>query len=151
MTAEPNGALRSPATILESALELGRGRIPVFPCRRNKSPYIAGGFHAANTDDAMIRGWWSRFPNALIGVPTGSASGIVVIDVDPDGMDFLLGDYGELLETGRRHKTPRGFHYLFRAPTDLSIRNSVRKLAPGVDVRGDGGYIIWWPAHEGMT
>ena len=96
-------------------------------------------------------GWWARFPDALVGVPTGSASGLVVIDVDPDGIDFLLGPYGELLETGRRHKTPRGFHYLFRAPTDRSIRSSISKLAKGVDVRGDGGYIIWWPAHGGTT
>jgi hypothetical protein len=98
----------------------------------------------------VIRDWWVRFPDALIGVPTGAASGLLVIDIDPDGIDFLLGEYGELLEeTGLLHKTPRGFHYLFRTPAGLPIRCSVGKLAPGVDVRGEGGYIIWWPAHAG--
>jgi hypothetical protein len=133
---------------LDHALELARCGIPVFPCRSDKSPRIPGGFKAATTDEAMIRTWWGRFPDALIGVPTGAASGFIVIDIDPpDGLDFILSEYGALLETGRRHKTRRGFHYLFRAPTDRSIRSSAGKLAKGVDVRGDGGYIIWWPAH----
>lgn len=151
MSTTANDPRQTPATPLDHALELARCGIPVFPCRADKKPRVSGGFKAASTDEATIRGWWARFPDALIGVPTGSASGFVVIDVDPDGMDFVLGEYGDLLETGRRHKTPRGFHYLFRAPTDLSIRNSVGTLAKGVDVRGDGGYIIWWPAHGSKT
>jgi putative DNA primase/helicase len=83
----------------------------------------------------------------LVAVPTGSATGILAIDVDlPAGTDFVL-QHGGLLETGRQHKTRRGgWHYLFRAPSDRTIRCSAGKLAEGVDVRGDGGYIIWWPA-----
>jgi hypothetical protein len=153
MSPASNKSKPSAGTPLDYALQLARNGIPVFPCRADKSPRVAGGFKVATTDEVMIRGWWGRFPNALIGVPTGAASGIIVIDIDPpDGMDFLLGEYGELLETGRRHKTPSGgFHYLFRAPADRSIRNSAGKIAKGVDVRGDGGYIIWWPAHGSMA
>jgi hypothetical protein len=134
-------------TPVRAALRLTRDyRLPVFPCGKNKKPLTRHGFKDATNDEAQIRRWWSRFPDALIGVPTGSASGLLVIDVDPAGVDFILGEHGDLLGKGRQHNTRRGFHYLFRAPIDLSIGCSTGKLAEGVDVRCDGGYIIWWPA-----
>jgi KaiC/GvpD/RAD55 family RecA-like ATPase len=136
-------------------LWLARCGIPVFPCHPGtdpadsddpdaKKPLTERGFKDASADERQIRRWWSRWPNALVGVPTGSPSGLFVIDIDPDGIDFLLAH--EELDTGRRHNTRRGFHFLFRAPDDVRIRCSAGKLAEGVDVRGEGGYIIWWPA-----
>jgi hypothetical protein len=138
---------RSADTRADAALRLMRDyRLPVFPCGRDKRPLTTHGFKDATRDQDQIRRWWTRFPDALIGVPTGSASGLLVIDVDPAGVDFILGECGDLLGMGRQHNTRRGFHYLFRMPADLSLRCSTGKLAKGVDVRGDGGYIIWWPA-----
>lgn len=131
---------------VDAALRLARRGIPVFPCGSNKGPLTTHGFRDATTDETKIRNWWGRSPNALVGVPTGSITRLVVIDVDPDGMDFILGEHGTLLEAGRRHNTRRGFHYLFRLPDDVVIRSSVKKIAKGVDVRAEGGYIIWWPA-----
>ena len=134
-------------TPADAALGLARNyRIPVFPCGKDKKPLTKHGFKDATTDVGQLRRWWTRFPGALIGVPTGSASGLLVIDVDPAGVDFILGEHGDLLDEGRQHNTRRGFHYLFCAPADVSIGCSAGKLAEGVDVRGDGGYIIWWPA-----
>jgi hypothetical protein len=55
-------------------------------------------------------------------------------------------DHGAELACGRIHKTRRGHHLIYRMP-DTEIRNSASKIAPGVDVRAEGGYVIWWPAH----
>lgn len=133
--------------LADAALRLAREHgLPVFPCGGDKRPLTQHGFKDATTDEGQVRRWWTRSPDALIGVPTGSASGLLVIDVDPAGVDFVLGESGDLLDKGRQHNTRRGFHYLFGAPAELSIGCSAGKLAKGVDVRGDGGYIIWWPA-----
>jgi AAA domain-containing protein/bifunctional DNA primase/polymerase-like protein/primase-like protein len=140
---------------VDTALRLARHGIPVFPCHPgtdpgdpndpcSKKPLTKHGFKDARTDEGQIRRWWARWPNALVGVPTGSASGLLVIDIDPAGVDFLL-EHDEL-DAGRRHSTRRGSHFLFRAPPDVRIRCSAGKLADGVDVRGEAGYIIWWPA-----
>ena len=142
-----NGAVVAPAIVpAEAALRLARDyRLPVFPCGDDKKPLTKHGFKDATTDGGQIRRRWTRHPHALVGVPTGASTGLLVIDVDPAGIDFIL-EHGDLLDTGRRHNTRRGFHYLFRMPAALSIRSSAGKFAEGVDVRGDGGYIIWWPA-----
>jgi putative DNA primase/helicase len=70
-----------------AALGYARRGWPVFPCHwqgeRRKRPLIECGFHAATTDnEAQIRAWWRRWPDALIGVPTGRAIGAVVLDID---------------------------------------------------------------------
>jgi hypothetical protein len=142
-----NLAVLAPAVVpAEAALRLARDyRLPVFPCGDDKKPLTKHGFKDATTDESQIRRWWTRYPRALVAVPTGATSGLLVIDVDPAGIDFLL-QCGDLLDGGRQHNTRRGFHYLFRTPADVSTRCSAGKFAEGVDVRGDGGYIIWWPA-----
>jgi hypothetical protein len=128
-------------------------RLPMFPCvstpgntETHKTPLTRHGFKDAVTDPAMIRDWWSRYPNALIGVPTGSASGIFVIDIDSakhhTAAQWL--DAADLPET-RQHRTQSGgLHLLFK---HCSLGSSGSRLARGVDTRGEGGYIIWWPAE----
>lgn len=131
----------------EIAVELAKKhRLPVFPCAPDKKPLTKHGFKDASTDENQIRRWWAANPDALIGVPTGAASGLLVIDIDPAGAGFLSKHCDELA-TGRQHMTPRGRHCLFQHPRGVSIRCSAGKLAEGVDVRADGGYIIWWPSQ----
>lgn len=129
------------------ALALAEGGVPCFPCEpRTKRPLTRHGFKDATSDAAQIRSWWQKYPTALVGVPTGSASGMVLIDIDgtPDSVDYILAN--PELEAARQHNTRRGLHYWFRAPPGETIRCSTSKLARGVDVRGEGGYGIWWPA-----
>jgi len=145
-------------TNLEQALSMARGNLPVFPCRphkqivsgklrKAKSPHTSHGFHDATTDLKQIEKWWKRWPDALIGVPTGKATNLLVADVDPQGAPWHI-ENAERLECGRVHRTPRtGNHLLYHMPPNMSIAISAGEVAPGVDIRADGGYVIWWPAH----
>jgi AAA domain-containing protein/bifunctional DNA primase/polymerase-like protein/primase-like protein len=135
----PNRAL---AAALALAEEEG---IPVFPCRPDKKPHTLHGLKDASTNLEQIEQWWRQWPSALIAIPTGRASKLLVIDIDPEGADWYA-LHGSELNAGRVHKTRRGHHLLYRIP-GTEIRNSAGKIAPGVDVRGEGGYLIWWPAH----
>jgi hypothetical protein len=134
--------------ILGQALWLAKQGIPVFPCRQDKRPVTRHGFRDAHCDLELLAGWhWDR-EQYLIGVPTGPVSGFSVIDIDPrHAGDKWLRAHVARLPVTRAHRTRSGgLHLLFRV-TDDSIRNSSSKIAPGVDVRGHGGYAIWWPAH----
>ncbi len=124
--------------------------LPVFACDAMKRPCVKGGFKAATTEPAEIRTQFSLPAAKMIGVPTGSPSGIVVIDIDikhgQPGMDWLHANADALPPT-RTHKTRSGgLHLLFKAPEGVEIRNSASRVAPGVDVRGEGGYVIWPPS-----
>ena len=147
-------------------------RFSIFPCRARietitdngrtrtyhpKSPLTHNGFHAATQEPTEIRAWWRQWPEALVGVPTGQASGLVVLDYDPDkatqATHEWMAEHTDLLCSSRAHKTARnGLHYLFASTdryqtgTDLLLNGSPRK---GIDLRANGGYVIWWPLHGG--
>ena len=56
--------------------------LPVFPCKPTKAPYTAHGFKDATLNLVQIREWFARWPDALVAVPTGAASKLLVVDVD---------------------------------------------------------------------
>lgn len=139
--------MRSMQAALALAEEHG---IPVFPCRQNKRPYTEHGFHDATTSLELIEKSWTEHPDALIGVPTGRMSRIDVLDIDPPGIAWYT-EHAAELAAGRIHRTRRdGYHLLYRDPAQ-EIRCSASRVAPGVDVRGEGGYVVWWPAHGCST
>lgn len=82
-----------------------------------------------------------------IGLRTGSTSGFWALDIDPDkgGDQSLLAleaQYGKLPET-RVHRTGSGgLHYLFKLPADFEVTNSRGRLPRGIDVRGNGGFVV---------
>lgn len=140
--------------VLEQALELAYAGLPVFPCAANKAPAIskkAGGrgFLDASADETEVRRLFNLVPRArLVGVPTGPDSGFDVLDLDyRHGAGKWEMENAHRLPETRVHATMHGGrHMLFRhAP---GVRNSASKktLAPGVDVRGDGGYVIHPPS-----
>jgi putative DNA primase/helicase len=99
----------------DAALALAQ-RVPVFPCGQDKRPLVARGFHAATTDAAVIRDWWRRWPDALIGVPTGLK--FVVVDVDlqhPEALAWYENNRARLPLT-RTHVTKSGGRHLLFAP-----------------------------------
>jgi Bifunctional DNA primase/polymerase, N-terminal/AAA domain/Primase C terminal 2 (PriCT-2) len=127
----------------------GVSGVAVFPCKPDKSPLTPNGFKDASTDLDQICTWWTQWPDALVGVPTGSATGIDALDIDPrHGGNVWYEQHCQDLPDTRTHQTRSGgLHILFKAHPGL--RNSAGKIAPGIDVRAEGGYVIWWPAlHE---
>jgi hypothetical protein len=142
----PDGAWWSGMSPLEEALKLADGGVAVFPCRADKRPACAHGFHDAVRDPAAVHDLWRQSPGPLIGVPTGFVNAIDVLDVDlQHGGDKWLQAQAARLPATRTHRTRSGgWHYLFRHQT--GVRNSEGRVAPGVDIRGEGGFIIFWPA-----
>jgi hypothetical protein len=145
----PDTVPRSPSLALQIALEAARSGLPVFPCRSDKRPAIKGGrgFLDATTEPGEVRALFARAPGAtLVGVPTGPRSGFDVLDIDPrhDGHLWEQENAGLLPETRVHTTMGGGRHYLFRHCS--GVTNSAGKVAPGVDVRGEGGYIIIPPS-----
>ncbi|WP_312017672.1 phage/plasmid primase, P4 family [Bradyrhizobium liaoningense] len=111
---------------------------------RGKHPMTPHGVRDATTDRKTIKQWWAANPDANIGIATGKISNLVVVDVDgEDGkksLAELVKTYGRLPKTPKV-KTGRGVHYYFRAGRK-PFGNSVGSLGAGVDIRGDGGYVV---------
>lgn len=136
-----------------SALALAASGIPVFPCvSGGKRPAVAGGFHAASAEAGVVRPWWTAMPTANIGMPTGAASGLVVVDVDVHGAV----DGYTALERARREglvngwvaavETPSGGLHLYFPARGNTDQRSWQSARAGIDFRGDGGYIILPPS-----
>jgi|RhiMetdeSRZDD1v2_1073273.scaffolds.fasta_scaffold35305_3 hypothetical protein len=139
----------------QAALRYGELGIPVFPCNpKNKRPFTDHGFKDATTDRAQINEWWNRWPDAMIGMPTGERSGIDVLDLDVDAGKGKNGkaefpNYAELSEIVV--SSPRtGAHVYFKRDPTNPIKNSTDQIALGVDTRGDGGYVILPPSRNGI-
>jgi len=146
---------------LNAALKYAAQKLYVFPlhgivdgkctCGKDctspgKHPWVPNGLYEATTDKPQIRAWWRETPEANVGIATGTLSGIVVIDVDPEGkqgfLESLGGDLTVLNTTTAR--TGRGIHLIYR--TQEVIRSRTGFPVPGVDIRGEGGYIVAPPS-----
>jgi Bifunctional DNA primase/polymerase, N-terminal/AAA domain/Primase C terminal 2 (PriCT-2) len=126
---------------------------PVFPCNPlDKRPLTTHGFKDATRDKKIIKQWWTQWPNAMIGVPMGEASGLFCVDLDRkeniDGIATwaqlkMIQDPGQT----RAHKTPStGLHLLYLY--QQGIRNiPLNKLGLGIEIKGEGGYIIMPPSR----
>lgn len=117
-----------------------------------KHPILSGGFEKATTDPEIVAAYWTKYPTANIGMPTGRRSGFVVLDVDLkhggfEALAALINAYGEWTETSTVKTGGGGLHFFFEYPTDgPETRNSSGELGPGIDVRGEGGYVLLPPS-----
>ena len=115
-----------------------------------KHPRTKHGFHEATRDQEQISQWWTQWPDANIGVRTGAESGIVVIDIDPrkggdDSFEDLEKEIGKLPDTAEQHTGSGGRHLIFNHP-GKEVKCSQSELGSGIDVKGDGGYIVVPPS-----
>jgi putative DNA primase/helicase len=142
----------------EVALETASGGWPVFPCwptttdsHKAKAPVTHNGFKDATTSPHQIEAWWDGHPEYLVATPT---EGLIVVDLDephnrpPTGETWawwcrFAEPHGWDPTVAPLVATPRGgYHIYWRQPDGVTVRNSASKLAPGVDIRADGGYVI---------
>jgi hypothetical protein len=120
--------------------------------RGAKRPLMRNGHWDATTDPRIIERWWQWWPSANVGVPTGKKSGVVVLDVDVDdgGLESLAKLERAVTpapKTTRARTGGGGIHVFFRYPRGTEIRNSAGLLGPGLDVRGEGGYVVVPPSR----
>ena len=148
--------MTEPNPLLRAAIDYASAGWAIFPCQpRDKRPATAHGVKDATTDPARIRAWWAKMPEANIGLDCGR-SGLVVVDLDQHGDKDGLAEWADLTQRAQITDTAchtytsltggGGRHLVYRAPEGVSIKNSTGKLAPGVDVRGEGGYIVLPPS-----
>jgi Bifunctional DNA primase/polymerase, N-terminal/Primase C terminal 1 (PriCT-1) len=135
--------------MIKTALTIAARGLFVFPCSpRAKTPATAHGVKDATTDPDMIRQWWQRVPDYNVAVATGSTSSIFVVDLDGFDAEAELRrlelKYGNL-PCSVEVITARGRHIYFKTPAVL-VRNSAGRIAPGIDVRGEGGYVLVPPS-----
>jgi hypothetical protein len=128
-----------------AALDYCRSGWRVFPVA-GKVPRLAAWPTRATTDEATVRRWWQTWPTADIGIATGG--GLLVLDVDPrhggdTSLAALEGHYGPLPDTPRVLTGGGGVH-LYVAVNEV-IGNRAG-LAPGIDLRGDGGFVVAPPS-----
>jgi hypothetical protein len=140
-----DAAHRASSSFLHAQSLIGQG-LPCFPCLVDKRPATPHGFKDATSDSEVLSVLWRRHPGPLVGVPTGAPSCLDVLDIDPrNGGHRWFEEHRHPLRQTRVHETRSGgLHVFFRH--DAAIRCSAGKIAPGIDVRATGGYVIWWPA-----
>lgn len=147
-----------PNRLLRAALAYAGFGWQVFPLMPGKKePAIKGGFKAASVDPDQIRAWWEKNPSYNIGIRTGSGSGVMVLDVDCKELDGeaelsrLIAAHGPLPETpwqwtgqGEHGRGKQFFFCWFEGARNTA--GSKGGLAPGIDTRGEGGYVVAAPS-----
>jgi hypothetical protein len=147
--------------------------LPVFPCvRRKKDPIVGGlrvdgsawrseehnlservvggGFHRATTHPEPIGQWWTRWPDANIGVRLGSHLRLCLIEADTAEADAFLALMAANWQPTWTYRASRGLNRLFRAPNDLTEK-AIRHLWPesfgkGVELKTGRGFLVAPPS-----
>lgn len=128
---------------MNEALEYAARGWRVFPCKPgDKTPITPNGCLDATVDASKIRSWWDRTPDANIGLATGKESGLAVIDLD--GEEGIAEGMQMGLTSTMVSLTGEGRHLFYKYQD--GVKNSVKKLAPHIDVRSDGGYVCVSPS-----
>lgn len=165
----PKAIRRPDGLVLDAALQYAGRGWHVFPARFKlvgdkwqklswKSAKTSNGQRwGATADPDEIRRDFASASRSAIGIPTGAASGFFVVEADTleghdvDGIASLrkLETNNDPLPATLIAASPSGsLHHYFKYPTDVAIKNSTGKLAPGVDVKGDGGMVIAPPSKR---
>ena len=151
--------------LVDAALSYARRGWFVFPCAwieggacschdpecdsPGKHPLTPQGLLDATTDPAEVRAFWKKFPKANIAIRTGAESGLAVVDIDdlaiakPE-LEKLCPDYNFKLVPLQKTGKPGGWHLAFAYP-GVHVKTGT-KFLPGMDSRGDGGYIMAAPS-----
>ena len=127
------------------ALECAARGWAVFPASQDKTPRTPHGHKDASTDPARIRAMWGQFGGLLVGIRTGETSNLAVLDIDRQhgGGAWWQANRHRLPAT-RTHRTRSGGLHLYFTHRP-GLRCSTARIAPGIDVKAEGGAVIYWP------
>lgn len=120
------------------------------PGKHPLSHLVPHGVKDATTNPETIRRWWASVPLANVGIATGGQLRLLAVDVDPRaGGDASLCDLVEAhgcewLDTFSVKTGGLGNHFIFTLPTGTEVHRG--KLSPGIDVKGEGGYLVAAPS-----
>ena len=131
--------------MLESALEYLKKNKSIIPLKKDKRPFFEWReFQERRPTEKEVREWWAKYPEANIGIVTGKISGITVVDVDVQHGGKTDGLYPTLIvKTGNG-----GWHYYYQYEEGITIGAGIRQ---GVDLRGDGGFVVAPPSITDYT
>jgi putative DNA primase/helicase len=162
---------------LEAALAYAARGWPVFPCHSvvsdaygtrctcsksirvvcekdapAKHPRVLRGLNDASTEADQIRAWWTSWPTSNPAILTGPKSALLVLDVDPrnGGLETLAAlevKHGALPASLRVRTGGGGLHIFFAHP-GFKVTSKSNALGPGLDVKGDGGYVVGPPSKH---
>ena len=132
--------------MLDDALTLAAAGYRVFPIKpcEKRPPLIRKWPQLATTDPGQIQAWWSRWPNANIAAATGD--GLAVVDVDPRSGGTLNAVSNLGLTTFTRGTTTPGGGWQLQYRVRRPVTSRSGALAPGVDVKAEGGYVLLPPS-----
>ena len=135
---------------LQAALSyVEKFNLSVIPIRPDKRPFIKWEpYQKKRATPEEIRSWWSKWPTAMIGIVTGEISGIFAIDCDSEAAYQKIQELLPEAFLTCIAKTPRGYHLYLVYPKGQRVTNAAGVM-PGVDIRGEGGYIIAPPSVNG--
>jgi hypothetical protein len=156
----PNNTTRpppEPASTLRAALQYARRGCPVFPVNSDRIPHFSiektGRRWGASSDPATVEQMFRRHPRADVAIETGVASGFFAIDVDNKkgrngtaALEVLQQQHREPLPHTAIVETPSGEHRYYKYP-GRHVYSTTSKLGEGIDVRGDGAYVIAPPSR----
>jgi hypothetical protein len=132
-----------PDNLLHKALALAELGYRVFPCRpRLKVPATEHGVLDATDDPAVIDRWWALWPKANIGLAT---DGLLVVDVDGADNPWLADQperFMDLSAAPLSLTAHGGRQYFFRQAEGGNLRNTTARIAPRIDTRANGGYVV---------
>lgn len=116
-----------------------------------KRPRLADWPRLASKEAGQHQAWFSGLLPLNIGIATGEVSDVFALDVDfepggPETLAELERRHGALPATPMQLTPTGGRHYLFRLPKGAPIKNSVKTLGAGLDIRGKGGVIVAAPS-----
>ncbi|MEO7861454.1 MAG: bifunctional DNA primase/polymerase [Nitrospirales bacterium] len=137
-------------SLLQAALAYAAEGWPVLPLI-GKRPLTEHGVKDATQDATQITQWWSQWPEANIGLATGTKSGRLVLDIDikngkqgDESLRILEEKHGPLPKTRKSMTASGGWHFVFRMPdAKVKSRNGVRE---GIDLLADGKYFVAPPS-----
>jgi len=117
----------------------------VIPVGRDKRPALGSWkeYQTRRVTEGEIRRWWTERPAAGVAILTGALSGVIVVDADSEEGSRAVRKLmnGPTLEA---RTGGGGTHYYFRHPGGRVP--SLVRFMPGVDCRGDGGYVVAPPS-----